>query len=87
VARTAATLERTVDTASDELRATAKELRTTAEKIGRAAESGSADLRATVREVRLSAEKVERAADRLDDPRAVIFGPREGQLGPGEKLR
>ena len=87
VARAAATLERAAETASVDLRATAQELRTTAEKIGRAAETGSVELRATVQEFRSSAEKVERAADRLDDPRAVIFGPSAAQLGPGEKLR
>ena len=45
------------------------------------------ELRATAQELRASAEIVARSADRLDDPRAVIFGPSPAQLGPGEKLR
>ena len=38
-------------------------------------------------ELRSSAEILSRAADRLQDPRAVIFGPSAAQLGPGERMR
>ncbi len=43
------------------------------------------ELRATARELRTSADIVARAIDQLQDPRAALLGPDEGQLGPGEK--
>jgi phospholipid/cholesterol/gamma-HCH transport system substrate-binding protein len=55
--------------------------------ISRAAQAFEQEFRATAQELRSSAEVVSRAADRLDDPRALVFGPTQQQLGPGEKLR
>jgi phospholipid/cholesterol/gamma-HCH transport system substrate-binding protein len=55
--------------------------------ISRAAQAFEQEFRSTAQELRSSAELVSRAADRLDDPRALVFGPTPQQLGPGEKLR
>lgn len=58
-----------------------------AKRLEHAADSGSHEIRATAQELRSSAEILSRAADRLQDPRAVLFGPSPGQLGPGERMR
>jgi hypothetical protein len=55
--------------------------------LERTADVGVNELRATTQELRSSAEIVARTAERLDNPRAIIFGPDASQLGPGEKLR
>jgi phospholipid/cholesterol/gamma-HCH transport system substrate-binding protein len=75
------------DAAAREASATLRELARTAAALERAADVSVHELRATAQEVRSSAEIAARTADRLDDPRAVIFGPSPAQLGPGEKLR
>jgi phospholipid/cholesterol/gamma-HCH transport system substrate-binding protein len=75
------------DAAAREASATLRELARTAAALERAADVSVHELRATAQEVRSSAEIVARTADRLDDPRAAIFGPNPAQLGPGEKLR
>jgi phospholipid/cholesterol/gamma-HCH transport system substrate-binding protein len=66
---------------------TLRDLSRAAAALERTADVGVNELRATTQELRASAEIVARTADRLDDPRAVIFGPSPAQLGPGEKLR
>ncbi len=43
------------------------------------------ELRATALELRTSADIVARAIDQLQDPRALLLGPDEKQLGPGEQ--
>jgi phospholipid/cholesterol/gamma-HCH transport system substrate-binding protein len=58
-----------------------------ARRLENAADSSTHEIRATAQELRSTAEILSRAADRLQDPRAVIFGPNSGQLGPGERLR
>ncbi|MGH8633172.1 MAG: MlaD family protein [Burkholderiales bacterium] len=58
-----------------------------AKRLDHAADSGSLEVRATAQELRSSAEILARAADRLQDPRAVIFGPSPAQLGPGERIK
>jgi phospholipid/cholesterol/gamma-HCH transport system substrate-binding protein len=60
---------------------------TLSRSLDTAAHSGMHELRATAQELRASAEILARAADRLQDPRAVLFGPNPAQLGPGEQLR
>ena len=75
------------DAAAREAAATLRELARTAAALERAADVSVHELRATAQEVRSSAEIVARTADRLDDPRAAIFGPNPAQLGPGEKLK
>jgi len=58
-----------------------------ARRLEQATDSGAHEIRATAQELRSSAEILSRAADRLQDPRAVIFGPSAAQLGPGERVR
>ena len=58
-----------------------------AKRLDQATDSGGHEIRATAQELRSSAEILSRAADRLQDPRAVIFGPSAAQLGPGERMR
>jgi len=50
------------------------------------ADAGSHELRATAQQLRVSMELLTRTLDRLQDPRAALFGPGERQLGPGEAL-
>jgi phospholipid/cholesterol/gamma-HCH transport system substrate-binding protein len=79
------------DVALRELASTARALEreTTAltKRLDHAADGSMLEIRATAQELRSSAEILSRAADRLQDPRAAIFGPSPGQLGPGERLR
>ena len=69
--------------------AQALERETTAltKRLDHATDASMHEIRATAQELRSSAEILSRAADRLQDPRAAIFGPSTGQLGPGERLR
>src|ERR687895_250931 len=67
--------------------ATLRDFSRAAAALERASDVSVNELRATAQELRSSAEVIARTADRLDDPRAVIFGPNPAQLGPGEKLR
>jgi phospholipid/cholesterol/gamma-HCH transport system substrate-binding protein len=60
---------------------------TLSRSLDAATNTGVLELRATAQELRASAEILARAADRLQDPRAVIFGPNPAQLGPGEQMR
>ena len=66
---------------------TAEQATATLRDISRAAQAFEQEIRATAEEMRSSSEAVARAVDRLDDPRAVVFGPSRQQLGPGEKLK
>ncbi len=56
-------------------------------RIDLAVEVGTLELGATTREIRSTAEILARTVDRVRDPRTLLFGPSEGQLGPGERLR
>lgn len=73
-------LSRAVQTLERETAALAKRLEQTSD-------TGTHEIRATAQELRASAEILSRAADRLQDPRALIFGPSPAQLGPGERMR
>ena len=83
VRKTAAAAEKTATQAS----ATLRDFSRAAAALERASDASVNELRATAQEARSSAEVIARTAERLDDPRAVIFGPNPAQLGPGEKLR
>src|SRR5688572_5420920 len=75
------------DAAVREATTTLRDLSRVAAALERTADVGVNELRATTHELRSSAEIVARTAERLDNPRAIIFGPDASQLGPGEKLR
>jgi hypothetical protein len=44
-------------------------------------------MRATTEELRSSLAIVSRTLDRLQDPKAIVIGPSDSQLGPGEAAR
>lgn len=48
---------------------------------------GLHELRATTEALRASVDVITRTADRLQDPKALLLGPSERQLGPGETKR
>jgi len=90
IQKTAESAERvavSADAAASEASVTLRDVSRAAAALERTADVGVNELRATTQELRAAAESVARTADRLDDPRALIFGPNPAQLGPGEKLR
>ncbi|MEI6548460.1 MAG: hypothetical protein WCN85_15695, partial [Burkholderiales bacterium] len=52
-----------------------------------AVDIGLNEMRATTEELRSSLAIVSRAIDRLQDPKAIVIGPSDSQLGPGERAR
>jgi phospholipid/cholesterol/gamma-HCH transport system substrate-binding protein len=80
-------LETTLREASRTLERVERESIAVARRFDAAVEVGTLELGATTREIRATAEILARTADRVSDPRAVLFGPSERQLGPGERLR
>jgi phospholipid/cholesterol/gamma-HCH transport system substrate-binding protein len=50
-----------------------------------AVDIGLHELRATSQELRASVELITRTLDRLQDPKALLLGPSDRQLGPGEE--
>lgn len=52
-----------------------------------AVDIGLHELRATSQELRSSVELITRTLDRLQDPKALLLGPSDRQLGPGEETR
>jgi phospholipid/cholesterol/gamma-HCH transport system substrate-binding protein len=66
--------------------ATLRDVSRAAEALERAADVSVNELRATAQELRATAATAARTAERLDDPRALLFGPSQQQLGPGERL-
>jgi phospholipid/cholesterol/gamma-HCH transport system substrate-binding protein len=92
------TLSKTAQPVASQADATLRDLSKAAQALERATvtlsrsldgatHTGMLELRATAQELRSSAEILARAADRLQDPRAVLFGPNPAQLGPGEQMR
>jgi len=80
-------VSRAAEATSSQTSITLRDFSRAAAALERAADTSANELRATAQEVRSSAEVIARTADRLDDPRAAIFGPSPAQLGPGEKLK
>lgn len=62
-----------------------RDLATVAGDLERLSDTGKLELQATARELRAAADSLSRTARRLEDPRAVLFGPHAAELGPGER--
>ena len=56
------------------------------DRVEQLAETGTLELTNVGRDVRTGADSLTTAGKRLSDPRAILFGPGEQQLGPGEDL-
>jgi phospholipid/cholesterol/gamma-HCH transport system substrate-binding protein len=56
------------------------------ERVQQLSETGTLELTNVSRDVRTSADALTTAGQRLSNPRAILFGPSQQQLGPGEKL-
>ena len=56
------------------------------ERVQQLAETGTLELTNVSRDVRTSADALTTAGQRLSNPRAILFGPSQQQLGPGERL-
>ena len=56
------------------------------ERIQQLSETGTLEMTNVSRDVRTSADALTTAGQRLSNPRAILFGPGQKQLGPGEKL-
>jgi phospholipid/cholesterol/gamma-HCH transport system substrate-binding protein len=80
-------LESTLRDASRTLERVERESTAAVRRFDAAVEVGTLELGATTREIRATAEMLARTADRAADPRALLFGPSERQLGPGERLK
>jgi phospholipid/cholesterol/gamma-HCH transport system substrate-binding protein len=82
-----AQLEATLRDASRTLDRVERESVVVAQRLDSAIEVGTLELGATSREIRATAEILARTVDQVRDPRSLLFGPSERQLGPGERLR
>jgi phospholipid/cholesterol/gamma-HCH transport system substrate-binding protein len=80
-------LEATLRDVSRTLERLERESTAVAQRVDAAIEVGTLELGATTREIRATAEILARTADQVRDPRTLLFGPSERQLGPGERLR
>lgn len=56
------------------------------ERVQQFAETGTLELTNVSRDMRAGADTLTTAGQRLSNPRAILFGPGQQQLGPGEKL-
>ncbi|MBI1283202.1 MAG: MCE family protein [Thiobacillus sp.] len=56
------------------------------DRVQQLAETSTLELTNVSRDVRTGADSLTTAGKRLSDPRAILFGPGEQQLGPGEAL-
>jgi phospholipid/cholesterol/gamma-HCH transport system substrate-binding protein len=83
----ASQLEATLRDASRTLERVERESTAVVRRLDSAIEVGTLELGATSREIRASAEILARTVDRVGDPRTLLFGPSERQLGPGERLQ
>jgi phospholipid/cholesterol/gamma-HCH transport system substrate-binding protein len=63
-----------------------REAAAVAQRVDAAVDAGSLELSATARELRATSALLARTLDRVRDPRTLLLGPSEGQLGPGERL-
>jgi phospholipid/cholesterol/gamma-HCH transport system substrate-binding protein len=63
-----------------------RETAAVAQRVDAAVEVGSLELSATARELRATAALLARTLDRVRDPRTLLLGPTEEQLGPGERI-
>ena len=70
--------------ARESVRRTGEAIESAAQRADVAIASGGDELRDAGRAVRSAADSVGGTAGRLRDPRQAIFGPVEGELGPGE---
>lgn len=57
------------------------------QRVDTAIEIGALEVSATTRELRATAEVLSRTLDRVRDPRTLLLGPSQDQLGPGEQIR
>ena len=55
-------------------------------QIQQLTETSTLELTNVSRDVRTSADTLTTTGQRLSNPRAILFGPGQQQLGPGEKL-
>ena len=55
-------------------------------QIQQLTETGTLELTNVSRDIRTSADTLTTAGQRLSNPRTILFGPGQQQLGPGEKL-
>jgi phospholipid/cholesterol/gamma-HCH transport system substrate-binding protein len=72
------------DTVGAEAAATLAQAREAVQRADGAIATGSDEVRDAGRAIRFAADSVGSTAGRLRDPRQAIFGPVEGELGPGE---
>jgi phospholipid/cholesterol/gamma-HCH transport system substrate-binding protein len=56
------------------------------ERVQQFAETGTLELTNVSRDMRAGADTLTTAGQRLSNPRAILFGPGQQQLGPGEKM-
>lgn len=81
---------RNAEAALDEARIAMEKLQRDAslisERIQQFTDTGTLELTNVSRDVRTSADTFTTAGQRLSNPRTILFGPSEQQLGPGEKL-
>jgi phospholipid/cholesterol/gamma-HCH transport system substrate-binding protein len=56
------------------------------DQIQQLTETGTLEITNVSRDVRTSADVLTTAGQRLSNPRTILFGPAQQQLGPGEKL-
>ncbi len=80
-------LEATLRDASRTLERVERESVAVAQRLDSAIEVSTLELGATSREIRATAEILARTVDQVRNPRTLLFGPSERQLGPGERLR
>ena len=78
--------QRAVAQVSSTLTAIETQIAKTAQRVDSSAANLDDQLLVTVGELRSSLEAIHRWLDRINDPRAALFGPERSRLGPGEKL-
>lgn len=77
----------TVTQAREAVQRTAEAIESAAQRADGVIANGGDELRDTGRAVRSAADSVGSTAGRLRDPRQAVFGPVDGELGPGESNR